>query len=223
MREAGAGTAYGEGMATTRRTQAMVFDLGDVLIGWDPLRAVAAGVGEERARAFLADEEADFASWNLTLDKGTPLSEALDAARTAHPRWADAFEAYVEHFAQSLAQINPSVAILRELYDAGIPLFALTNWSAELFETHARPRFPFLEGFLDIVVSGAEGVVKPDPAIFSALEQRMGIPLTACAYTDDNPRNVLAATACGMDAVRFTDPAQLRRDLIARGAPLRPA
>ncbi|MCG7321646.1 MULTISPECIES: HAD-IA family hydrolase [Arsenicicoccus] len=208
----------------SRQTRAMVFDLGQVLVAWDPLPAIAAGVGEERARAFLAADDFRFHEWNLTLDRGVPVAEAEEQAIADHPGYADEIRSYAANFDKSLThQINGTVQILRELYDAKVPLFGLTNWSSELFEQHARPRFAFLQGFIDIVVSGAEGVVKPDPAIFSILEQRMGIPLTECCFTDDNARNVLAATACGLDAVRFTTPEQLRRDLVARGAPLRPA
>ncbi|WP_172669723.1 HAD-IA family hydrolase [Arsenicicoccus sp. oral taxon 190] len=208
----------------TRHTTAMVFDLGQVLIAWDPLPAVAAGVGEQRARAFLQADDFSFHDWNLTLDKGVPVAEAEEQAIERAPHFADEIRSYAANFDKSLThQINGSVQLLRELYDAKVPLFALTNWSSELFERYARPRFAFLAGFLDIVVSGAEGVIKPDPAIFHVLEQRMGIPLTQCCFTDDNPRNVLAGQACGLEAVRFTGPEQLRRDLVARGAPLRPA
>nr|WP_277628267.1 HAD-IA family hydrolase [Arsenicicoccus dermatophilus] len=201
----------------------MVFDLGQVLVARDPLPAIAAGVGEERARAFLADGEV-FATYHRDLDLGVPVEQAQQRAISAHPGYADEIRSYVTHVDRSLThQIDGTVQLLRELYDARVPLFALTNWSAELFEAHARPRFPFLAGFLDIVVSGAEGVVKPDPAIFSVLEQRMGIPLTECCYTDDSPRNVLAGRACGLDAITFTTPERLRVDLGSRGAPVRPA
>lgn len=200
----------------------MVFDLGQVLVARDPLPAIAAGVGQDRARAFLADGEV-FATYDRDLDLGVPVEQAQERAITAHPGYADEIRAYVTHFDRSLTQINGTVQLLRELYDARVPLFALATWSAELFETHARPRFPFLAGFLDVVVTGAEGVATPDPAIFAVLERRMGIALTECCYTDDDPRDVLVGRACGLDAVTFTTPAQLRADLRRRGAPVRPA
>lgn len=211
-------------MTRARRTSAMVFALEQVLVAHDPLPAIAAGVGEQQARAVLAADDFSFAGWSRTLDLGTPVDEAVAAVEAEHPHHAAAARSYVEHYPLSLTgQVDGSVWVLRELYDARVPLFALTNASSELFEAHVRPRLAFLEGFLDVVVSGAEGVATPDPAIFRVLEQRMGIPLTECCYTDAHPRHVLAGTACGLDAVRFEDPAGLRRALLARGAPLRPA
>ena len=117
-----------------------------------------------------------------------------------------------------------TVTVLRELHEAGGPLFALTNWSEELFPEALR-RFDFLELFEDIVVSGEEGVAKPDPEIFRVLEERMRHrgSLEDTVFIDDNPRNVEAATAAGMDAILFTDTGHLREDLRARGLPLRRA
>ena len=204
---------------------AVVFDLGNVLIRWDPVAAVAGGVGLDRARAFLTDDEFDFAGWNRQQDAGRGWAEAEAAAVRSHPQWADAVRAYREHFPRSLTgAVDDTVAILRELHAQQVPLFALTNWSRELFPA-ALERFEFLDLFEDIVVSGEEGTAKPDPEIFAVLEARIRHrgSLDDAVFIDDNPDNVQAAQAAGMDAILFTDTGHLREDLRARGLPLRPA
>ena len=102
-----------------------------------------------------------------------------------------------------------------------MPLYALTNWSAELFP-RALDRFEFLDLFEDIIVSGEEEVAKPDPEIFEVLEDRIGHSLDDCVFIDDSPRNVEAAAAAGMDAIHFTDTGHLREDLHVRGLPVAP-
>ena len=202
---------------------AVVFDLGNVLIRWDPVAAIAAAVGTERAVAFVADPDFDFAAWNRANDAGRTLAEAEQTAVQAHPHYADEILAYRQHFSASLVgDIPGSVAILRELHDAQVPVFALTNWSAELFPV-ALEQFDFLDLFEDIIVSGEEGVAKPDPEIFEVLEDRVRhrAGLDDCIFIDDSPANVAAASATGIDAVHFTGADHLREDLIARGMPLR--
>ena len=207
-----------------RPADAVVFDLGNVLISWDPVEAVAMAVGAERARAFVADLEFDFATWNRLNDAGRGLDEAERVALLSHPHYADEIVAYRANFGASLVgEIAGTVAILRELHAAGVPLFALTNWSADLFPV-ALERFDFLELFDDIIVSGEEGVAKPDPEIFEILEERVShrAGLDDCIFIDDSPANVQAAAETGLDAVHFTGAHHLREDLIARGLPLRP-
>ena len=202
---------------------AVVFDLGNVLIRWDPVAAIAAAVGTERAVAFVADPDFDFAAWNRANDAGRTLAEAEQTAVQAHPHYADEILAYRQHFSAWLVgDIPGSVAILRELHDAQVPVFALTNWSAELFPV-ALEQFDFLDLFEDIIVSGEEGVAKPDPEIFEVLEDRVRhrAGLDDCIFIDDSPANVAAASATGIDAVHFTGADHLREDLIARGMPLR--
>jgi 2-haloacid dehalogenase len=206
-----------------RPANAVVFDLGNVLIAWDPVRAVEVAVGRERALAFVADPDFDFAAWNRANDAGRGLDEAERVAVASHPHYAEEIVAYREHFGASLVgEIAGSVEILRELHEAEVPLFALTNWSADLFPV-ALDRFDFLDLFEDIVVSGEEGVAKPDPEIFEVLEERVShrAGLDDCIFIDDSPANVVAAAETGMDAVGFTGPDDLREDLIARGMPLR--
>ena len=109
--------------------------------------------------------------------------------------------------------------MLRDLHAAGVPLFALTNWSSELFP-HARDGYDFLALFDDIVVSGDERMAKPAPEIFAVLQQRVGRPLQECVFIDDSPANAAAAARAGLDTIVFTDTDHLRADLRARGLPV---
>lgn len=203
--------------------QAVVFDLGNVLIAWDPHPAIARAVGAQQATCFLADDEFDFMAWNHQQDAGRSWDDGEAAALKAHPHWELAIRAYRVNYAESLiGAIEDTVQIVRELHAAGIPLYALTNWSEELFPV-ARARFDFLNLFEDIVVSGQVGVAKPDLEIFTILQERIGHSLDGCIFIDDSPRNVEAAAEAGLDAILFTDTGHLRRDLAGRGLPLAPA
>jgi 2-haloacid dehalogenase len=202
---------------------AVVFDLGNVLITWDPFPAIAKAVGAEQATRFLADQDFDFMAWNHEQDAGRSWDEGEAVAVTSHPHWESAILAYRSNYQDTLVgAIEDTVQILRELHAAGIPLYALTNWSDELFPA-ARRRFDFLDLFEDIVVSGKEGVAKPDARIFTILQERIGHPLNACIFVDDSQRNVAAAAKAGLDAILFTDTGHLRKDLRLRNLPLSPA
>ena len=203
--------------------EAVVFDLGNVLISWDPHPAIAKAVGVEQATRFLADEDFGFMAWNHHQDAGRSWDEAERAAVISHPHWEPAIRAYRANYPDSLVgAIEDTVQILRELHAAGIPLFALTNWSEELFPA-ALGRFDFLGLFDDIIVSGQEGLAKPDPRIFEILQERIGCRLADCIFIDDTPWNIEAAVEAGLDAILFTDTGHLREDLAVRGLPLSPA
>lgn len=199
---------------------AVIFDLGGVLIAWDPHPAIAKEVGPEEASRFLADQGFDFLAWNEKQDAGRSWDGGEDLAVKSHPHWEGAIRAYRANFGESLVgAIEDTVQILRELHGAGIPLYGLTNWSEELFPL-ARNRFDFLRLFEDIIVSGEEGVAKPDPEIFDILRKRIGHSLDGCIFIDDNPANIEAAGEAGLDAILFTDTGHLREDLMVRGLPL---
>jgi 2-haloacid dehalogenase len=199
---------------------AVVFDLGNVLITWDPHPAIAKAIGPEQATRFLADRGFDFMSWNHQQDAGRSWEGAEAVAVLAHPHWEEAIRAYRANFGDSLVgAIQDSVQILRELHAAAVPLFGLTNWSAELFPV-ARSRFDFLDLFEDIIVSGQEGVAKPSPEIFAILAQRIARPLQRCVFIDDSADNIRAAKQVGLDTILFTDTGHLREDLLLRGLPL---
>ena len=216
-------TELPDGDLRPRTVDAVVFDLGNVLITWDPHPAVAKAVGAEQATRFLADQGFDFMAWNHQQDAGRSWDEGEEAAVTSHPHWEPAIRGYRENFPDSLVgAIEDTVQILVELHAADIPLFALSNWSEELFPT-ALKRFDFLGLFDDIIVTGQERVAKPDPKIFEILQERIGHSLRDCIFIDDTPANIKAAAAAGLDAILFTDTGHLREDLAVRGLPLSPA
>ena len=199
---------------------AVVFDLGNVLIDWDPAAAIAAGVGEDEARRFMAAEDFDFMAWNHGPDSGGSWAEAEAEVRRTHPHWAEHALSYRRHFTASLLGEVPGTAeVVRELHAAQVPLLGLTNWSAELYP-HAPERFAVLALLDHVVVSGEVGAAKPDPAAYRAVIERAGVPPERLVFVDDKQVNVDAAAALGMDAIRFRTAAELRATLRERGLPV---
>ena len=196
--------------------KAVVFDLGGVLIDWDPRYLYRKLLDDEATvEEFLATVCTP--EWNAEQDRGRPFAEGVAELVERHPVHAAAITAYHERWPEMLGgAVGGTVEVLAELRAAGVPVYALTNWSAETFGI-ARERFEFLEWFDGVLVSGEERMIKPDPAIFRLLLDRFGLDPGATFYIDDSPANVAAADRLGFDAVRFTSPAQLRRDLEARG------
>jgi 2-haloacid dehalogenase len=198
----------------------VVFDLGNVLIDWDPYPAIAAGVGAEEARRFLEAADFDFMAWNHGPDSGRTWADAEEEVRRTHPHWLDHALAYRANFAASLlGEVPGTVDVVRDLHRNRVPVYGLTNWSDELYP-HAPQRFEFLALLDDVVVSGTEGVAKPDARIFRIVAERTGHPLDALVLVDDKPTNVEAAIAAGMDGIVFTDATALRAELRTRGLPV---
>ena len=207
-------------MSRPDRPGAVVFDLGNVLIDWDPHPAIAAAVGDDEAARFLASDDFDFGAWNHEQDSGRAFEESEQAAVARVPHWREHILSYRANFDRSLiGEIAATVDVLRDLHAAGVRLLALTNWSAELFPV-ARGRFDFLELFEDILVSGEERLAKPDPRVFALLTERSGLPPGACVFVDDKPENVEAARAAGLDGIVFVDDGTLREQLRERGLPV---
>jgi 2-haloacid dehalogenase len=196
-------------------TKAVVFDLGGVLIDWDPRHLYRKLLADEAAvEEFLATVCTP--EWNAELDRGRPFAEGVAELVERHPEHAAAIAAYHERWPEMVAgDIPGTVEVLAELQAAGVPLYALTNWSAETFAI-TRGRFEFLEWFDGLLVSGEERVTKPDPAIFQLLLDRFGLDPTATVFVDDSEANVAAARRLGFDAIRFTGHEELRRELVAR-------
>jgi 2-haloacid dehalogenase len=196
-------------------TKAVVFDLGGVLIDWDPRHLYRKLLADEAAvEEFLATVCTP--EWNAELDRGRPFAEGVAELVERHPEHAAAIAAYHERWPEMVAgDIPGTVEVLAELRAAGVPLYALTNWSAETFAI-TRGRFEFLEWFDGLLVSGEERVTKPDPAIFQLLLDRFGLDPTATVFVDDSEANVAAARRLGFDAIRFTGHEELRRELVAR-------
>jgi 2-haloacid dehalogenase len=197
-------------------TEAVVFDLGGVLIDWDPRYLYRKLLADEAAvEEFLATVCTP--EWNARQDRGRPFAEAVAELVERHPDHAAAIAAYHDRWPEMLAgDIPGAVALLAELRAGGVPLYALSNWSAETFRL-TRARFPFLAWFRGLVISGEELVAKPDRRIFELLLERFGLVPAATLFVDDSAVNVAAARGLGIDAVRYRDPERLRRDLEARG------
>ncbi|GGG30266.1 HAD family phosphatase [Chelatococcus composti] len=208
-----------EAAAMTRITT-VVFDVGNVLISWDPrhlYRRIFDG-DEERVERFLA--EVCTAEWNLEQDRGRSFAEAIAERVAAFPQWREEIEAYDRRWHEMVpGAIEGTVRILETLRAAGVPTYAITNFSAEKF-AETRARFPFLDGFHGIVVSAHERLVKPDEAIYRVLLDRYGLEAGQCLFIDDSPANVAAARAVGMAAHHFTAPDRLAQALRAEGLPV---
>nr|WP_260173574.1 HAD-IA family hydrolase [Nocardioides albus] len=187
------------------------------MIRWDPLPAIAAGVGDADARRFM--ESFDFGSWNHVQDAGRTWAQALTVLETEAPEWLAAGAAYVDNFPLSLLGPVPGThELVRELDAAGVVQLGLTNWSAELYP-HAPATYDVIGLLRDVVISGQESLAKPDPAIYQLAAERAGMPLDRLAFIDDSIANVAAAAALGMQAFQFTGAEQLRRDLRSLGLP----
>jgi 2-haloacid dehalogenase len=215
QRDGGAAGAVGGGAAPP---SAVVFDVGGVLIDWNPRHLY------RRLFAHPAEME-DFLSrvctpaWNLTLDAGRPFADGVAELLQAHPGLAPLIVAYDERWEEMVAgPIQPTVALVRRLKAAGVPLYAITNFSAEKFPL-MRHRFDVIGLFDGIVVSGEEGMVKPDPGLYRVLFERYRLEPGRCLFIDDAPLNVAGAEAAGMPAIHFTDAAALARRLVAAGLP----
>lgn len=197
----------------------VVFDLGGVLIDWNPrylYRKLFVGdeAGMERFLAEVCSQD-----WNECQDAGRSWAEGIAEAVARHPQHEPLIRAYRERWEEMLAgPLHDSVALLERLHAHGVRLLALTNWSAETFPL-ARRLFPFLGRFEGILVSGDEGLKKPDPAIFRLLVARYALQPERSLFIDDSPRNVAAASALGFRALRFTDAEALRAALLAHGLP----
>lgn len=192
-----------------------VFDVGNVLIQWDLPAAFRADFPDDAA---IADwlERIGFAEWNLRQDAGRPMVQAVAEAEAAHGEAAAPLRSYRTRFADTIHQpITGTWALLERLAARG-PVYAITNWSAELWPEALRLHPRLATVFTDVVVSGREGIIKPDPAIYRLLLDRNALAPGDCLFIDDAPKNVAGAKAVGMDAVLFTSPEALEADLTAR-------
>jgi 2-haloacid dehalogenase len=194
----------------------VVFDIGNVLVHWDP-RALYRKIfaSEDEVEWFIAN--VCNSDWNLEQDRGRSFAEAVREATARFPEHADAIAAYDLRWHETMpGPIDGTVGILEELRQRGTPLYAITNFNQDKFR-ETLERFSFLRTFRDIVVSGDERLLKPDPAIYRVLLERNGIDAAACVFIDDSEKNVRGAEAVGMKAIHFTTPQALRADLAGMG------
>jgi 2-haloacid dehalogenase len=197
--------------------QAVVFDLGGVLIDWNPrhlYRKMFDG-DEEGMERFLS--EICTPEWNVRQDEGRSFAEATEELIARHPEQAELVRAFFDRWPEMIGgAINETVEILAELKGAGREIYALSNWSAETFP-HTRDRFQFLDWFDFTVISGEVGVVKPNREVFDFLLEKTGRRAEECVFIDDSLENTTAARDLGFDAIHFRSPRQLRDELMKRG------
>jgi 2-haloacid dehalogenase len=194
---------------------AVLFDLGGVVLEWEPERAFEHVMDAGEIPGFM--DRIGFSEWNRAQDAGRSWAEAEVELIDRFPADADAIRSYRRHFEATLTGMVPGTpAVLEELTAAGVPIAALTNWSAETFPL-AREKFEILDRFATIVVSGEEHLAKPDPAIFVLACERAGFTPSRTVFVDDAPGNVEAAGTAGLTGLHFTDADQLRADLVRLG------
>ncbi|MGI8948201.1 MAG: HAD family hydrolase [Ornithinimicrobium sp.] len=195
---------------------AVVFDLGNVLVGWDPAGALTHDYTPEQIQEFF--DAVDFPALNRRQDAGRPWAKARAEVAASAPHCVPYLDAYVTGFPRTLTGPIPGSAdIVRDVHRCGARTLGLTNWSAELFE-HAVPAAPVIGELEQVLVSGEVGLVKPDPAIFTLALDRFGLDPARTVFVDDQPANTDAAARLGFSTVTFTDSPALRAQLTKLGA-----
>jgi 2-haloacid dehalogenase len=194
----------------------VIFDLGGVLIDWDPRHLYRKMFDDDVAMERFLGEICNI-EWIHQLDAGLPFDKGVAMLSNRYPHMSTYIEAYWKRWPEMIpGAIDGSVDILRALESRGVPLYALSNWSVETWP-HARDRFDFLDLFDGMVISGFEGTKKPDSAIFEILTQRHAIAPADAIFVDDRPENVAAAMRLGFRGVRFTAPDKLSAALSDHG------
>jgi 2-haloacid dehalogenase/putative hydrolase of the HAD superfamily len=198
------------------KVKAVVFDIGNVIVRWDPRRLYTKIFPdpEERDR-FLA--EVCTMAWHSETDRGRPFAESVRLLSEAHPEHRAAISAWWERWPEMFSGPIPETeAAIEALHERGVPLFGLSNMSLEAWPG-VQAMSPAFARLRDTVISGAEGLIKPDPRIYQVACARAGLPPEALLFIDDNADNVRAAEAVGLRAWRFVDPAGLRPALEGYG------
>jgi 2-haloacid dehalogenase len=192
----------------------VVFDLGGVLIDWNPRHLFRHLISEEERMEYFLREVAT-PEWNGRQDAGRPLDEATEWLIERHPEWEELIRAYYGRWPEMISgPIEGTLAILKTIYERkSHRLLALTNWSQETFPV-ARKKFPWLNShFEGILVSGEEKLIKPDPRIYELLIERYGLDPEKAVFIDDNEPNVSGAREVGLHAIHFRSPELLKIEL----------
>lgn len=190
----------------------LIFDFGGVLIEWDPRNLYRRYFDDEEAmEQFL--EEIDFMEWNAHQDKGRSFTEGVTELSAKFPQHAQLIHAYHDHWEESIGEpITATIEIVRRLKAAGWPVYGLSNWSSETFPITRRKHnfFDILDGYL---LSGEVNLVKPDPAIFQSLLDKIGRRAQECLFIDDSLANIEAARRLGFVCIHYRSPEQLEGNL----------
>lgn len=186
------------------KPEAVIFDIGNVLIEWNPERLYDAAIGPDRRRAMFA--EVDLHGMNDRVDRGSNWIEEVRALAAAYPAWADEIMLWHDRWIEMASPVIPqSIRLMDALQAKGIPVFALTNFGVQTFD-HAVPHYPFLGRFDRAYVSGHMKVIKPDPAIYAMVEEDCSLPPDRLIFADDRADNIAAAAARGWQTHLFTGP-----------------
>ena len=196
----------------------VVFDIGGVLLEWDP-KLVYRDLLPDPADLDRFLDEICTPEWNATLDAGRPFDEACDELAGRHPDRAELIHAWKRQDEMIAGEIAGTAALVARLREGGTPLYLLTNMPVEVFAARRR-RYPVLQRFHGAVVSGEEGVLKPSPEIFVILRDRYGLDPAKTLFIDDMEVNVAGARAAGFLAHRFVDAPTLAVALEAHGLPV---
>jgi 2-haloacid dehalogenase len=196
--------------------KAVVFDVGRVLVQWE-MRHLFAKLIDDPAELdwFLANVVTP--EWHYQHDAGRPLAEMVPELQAEYPAYSTHIDAYATRFIETVPGPVPgSFDIVEELAGRGMPLFAITNFGTEFWDQF-RPHYPIFDHFRDIVVSGVEKMVKPDPAIYQLALRRFALGAGEAIFIDDSLPNVLAARENGFVGHHFIDAPTLRAELSALG------
>jgi 2-haloacid dehalogenase len=199
-----------------RPVTAVVFDVGRVLFQWD-LRHLFAKLLGDPAEVEWVVANVVTQEWHFEHDAGRPLAEMVPERIARFPEHRALIEAYATRFDETIPGPVPgSLELVEALHARGVPLYAITNFGADFWPPFRAQR-PIFDRFRDVVVSGDEKLVKPDPAIYALAARRFGHAPEAMLFIDDNADNIAGAVACGWQGHHFTDAARLADDLRARG------
>ena len=210
-------------MTGTPPIRAVVFDVGGVLVDWDPRHLYRRIIPEEEAmERFLA--EVCTPAWHAQHDLGASYQDTIPALAAAHPQWADEVRAWGDRFLEMYGGVfEGTVALLADLRRRHVPLFASTNWGAASWK-EAKTRYEFLDWFDGALVSGEVGIAKPDPAFFARLIVTFRLHPPDTLYIEDNLTNLEAAAARGFVTHRFVSSqalaTELRRHGLIEGDPI---
>jgi len=196
--------------------QAVIFDIGNVLIEWQPERFYDAEIGEARRRAMFS--KVDLHGMNDEVDRGGNFTQVVLATAERYPEWRKEIRMWHDRWLEMAApEIPHSVRLLRALRARGVPVFALTNFGVQTFDDIAAPHYPFLSEFDRAYVSGHMKTIKPEPRIYEMVEADCGIAPGALIFTDDRPDNIDMAASRGWQTHLFTGPQGWADRLVAAG------
>lgn len=196
----------------TKEITTVVFDVGEVLINWDPRHLYKKLFDDEQEMEYFLSHICT-SEWNYRQDAGYCWDEAVAEKIAQYPEYADYIQSYKTRWSEMVVGgVQGSVEVLMALKAAGCPIYAITNYHQDTFAL-SKELYPFLKVFDGVVVSGEEKICKPDPRIYQILFDRYGLNPENCVFIDDRAENITAALNAGMAGILFENPAQMKTEL----------